>query len=152
MKRLRTFLKLPGAEQRVVVQAFFLAVFVQFCLWLVPFGALNRAFRARIERYAKREIRELLAPSKVVWLVSVACRFVPGARCLTRSMVAQLILARRGVATTLRIGVRKVGGELDAHAWLELDGRPLFENPDHLGEFTPFDPSGSWSHLPRSFK
>lgn len=152
MKRLRTFLELPGAERRVVVQAFFLAVLVQVCLWLLPFGKVNRAFRARIERYAAGEIKELLAPSKIVWLVSVACRFVPGARCLTRSMVSQLILARRGVATTLRIGVRKVGGDLDAHAWLELDGRPLFENPDHLGDFAPFDPSGSWSQLPRSLR
>jgi hypothetical protein len=45
-------------------------------------------------------------------------------RCLTRSLVLMALLARRGVASKLVIGVRP-GDDFAAHAWLERDGRPL---------------------------
>jgi hypothetical protein len=45
-------------------------------------------------------------------------------RCLVRSLVLIAVLARRGIASSLVIGVRP-GGEFAAHAWVELDGLPL---------------------------
>jgi Transglutaminase-like superfamily len=44
-------------------------------------------------------------------------------RCLTTSLVLTALLARRGVASTLVIGVRPV--PFAAHAWVEYRGRPL---------------------------
>jgi Transglutaminase-like superfamily len=44
-------------------------------------------------------------------------------RCLTRSLVLTALLARRGVVSTLVIGVRP--DPFAAHAWVELRGRPL---------------------------
>lgn len=47
-------------------------------------------------------------------------------RCLMRSLVLLALLSRRGVAGALVIAARP--GEtdsLDAHAWIEVDGRPL---------------------------
>jgi hypothetical protein len=69
--------------------------------------------------------------------VGVASRFIPGARCLARAMAAQLLLARAGHLADLRIGVRKDGNSLDAHAWLEFEGVPLFESDAHLKDFAP---------------
>lgn len=43
--------------------------------------------------------------------------------CLRRSLIGARLLRRRSHA--VRIGVRKVGGELTAHAWLEIDGVSL---------------------------
>lgn len=45
-------------------------------------------------------------------------------RCLMRSLVVTALLARRGAAGTLVIGVSP-GEEFGAHAWVELGGRPL---------------------------
>jgi hypothetical protein len=45
--------------------------------------------------------------------------------CLQRTIVLHRLLARRGIATTPAIGVRRVGGKLEAHAWLEHKGRIL---------------------------
>ena len=45
-------------------------------------------------------------------------------RCLVRSLVLTTLLARRGVAGTLVIGVSP-GEEFGAHAWVELGGKPL---------------------------
>jgi hypothetical protein len=46
--------------------------------------------------------------------------------CLARSLVLLRVLARRGIDGTLVIAVLPGGQqELSAHAWVELDGRPL---------------------------
>jgi hypothetical protein len=78
-----------------------------------------------------------LPPARIVWLVEVASRFIPGARCLPRAMAGQLLLARAGYLTDMRIGVRKDGNTLDAHAWLEYEGVPLFESDAHIKGFAP---------------
>jgi Transglutaminase-like superfamily len=45
-------------------------------------------------------------------------------RCLMRSLVLTGMLARRGVYSTVVIGVRP-GAKFEAHAWVEVDGQPL---------------------------
>ena len=45
--------------------------------------------------------------------------------CLRKALAVQWWLRRRGLDSVLRLGVRKVGARLDAHAWIELDGTPL---------------------------
>ena len=59
----------------------------------------------------------------VAWAVRRASSVVPGATCLTQALAAHLLLARRGYASRLRIGVARESDEkLRAHAWLESDG------------------------------
>lgn len=49
--------------------------------------------------------------------------------CWKRATVLHRYLARAGVATTIRFGVRKdADGELKGHAWLESDGKPILES------------------------
>jgi len=45
-------------------------------------------------------------------------------RCLARSLVLMALMARRGVASALVIGVRP-GSDFGAHAWVEREGMPL---------------------------
>jgi hypothetical protein len=50
------------------------------------------------------------------------------ARCLVRSLVLLRLLVRRDADGALIIGVLPTDGrELIAHAWIELDGRPLLD-------------------------
>lgn len=59
-------------------------------------------------------------------MVKAAAYYTPlPVTCLPQSMVLQQLLRREGVETELRIGVRKAGGALDAHAWVEYQGRPV---------------------------
>lgn len=51
-------------------------------------------------------------------------RLPADSRCLVRSLVLTRLLARRGVATTLVIGVHP-GSDFAAHAWVEHRGDPL---------------------------
>jgi hypothetical protein len=50
-------------------------------------------------------------------------------RCLMRSLVLTRLLARRGIAGTLVIGVR-TGERFEAHAWVEHSGTPLLDPGD----------------------
>ena len=47
--------------------------------------------------------------------------------CLRRSLALQWLLRRRGIQTELRIGVKRVGEQVSAHAWLEHNGDPINE-------------------------
>ena len=58
--------------------------------------------------------------------------------CLYRSLVRYALLREAGVAARFVMGVRsdgdgddRDGGDLDGHAWIELDGRTLFEELRH---------------------
>lgn len=48
----------------------------------------------------------------------VAARLPWRADCLVQAMAAQRWLGRLGVESRLHVGVRKPGGQLEAHAWL----------------------------------
>lgn len=71
--------------------------------------------------------------------VAAAARLVR-ARCLTRSLVLQTILRRRGLDARLRIGVRRDSGQHRAHAWVEWQGHPLCETDDVARRFLPLEP------------
>lgn len=61
------------------------------------------------------------------------------ASCLERSLLLWYLLRRQGVAAELRIGVRKAGSALQAHAWIEVGGQVLADTADARIHFTPFE-------------
>ena len=58
-------------------------------------------------------------------------------RCLARSLTTWAMLRRRRLAAEVRIGVRPGAGMVDAHAWIEVGGRPLVAGEP--GEYVAFD-------------
>jgi hypothetical protein len=81
-----------------------------------------------------------LAPVRIAELVAIAARALPRRPgCLAASLALQSILRRRGVASALRLGVRTVGTELDAHAWVEADGRVLFDIGEREAAYWAFE-------------
>jgi transglutaminase-like putative cysteine protease len=68
--------------------------------------------------------------------VALAGVFFPGrARCLEQSLALYVLLRRRGVPAQLRIGVQPY--PFNAHAWVELSGAPLNEQPEMVRQFVP---------------
>jgi hypothetical protein len=49
-------------------------------------------------------------------------------RCLMQSLVVSRLLDRRGIASTLVIGVQEPGEHFGAHAWVEVAGQPVLES------------------------
>ena len=62
----------------------------------------------------------------VAWAVEHAATR-PGmhALCLPRALATQAMLRRRGIANRLCLGVARDGGELAAHAWIEVGNKKI---------------------------
>lgn len=54
--------------------------------------------------------------------------------CVPRAMTLYALLSRQGHTVAYVSGVRRVNGELDGHAWVELNGVPVAEG--NLAGFT----------------
>ena len=68
---------------------------------------------------------------------AVAWRMRPKALCLEQSLALKQMLARRGVAAALKIGVTRTASDnLGAHAWLEYNNQVIFNQVDNPDKFT----------------
>jgi hypothetical protein len=76
----------------------------------------------RVERAAGGASMPEQQARRIVWSVKTASRFIPYSTCLTRAFALQLLLARAGAGSTLRVGVTRADDEFAAHAWVERDG------------------------------
>lgn len=56
---------------------------------------------------------------------ATATRLLGPDQCLARSLALQWMLRRRGIASQLRVGVRRDGSRVSAHAWIECGGAPV---------------------------
>lgn len=59
-----------------------------------------------------------------------------GGSCLVRSLTLWAMLLRRGIETDLRVGMRKTGGRIEGHAWLEYRGAPLNEDSSVIATYS----------------
>jgi hypothetical protein len=68
----------------------------------------------------------------------IAARHLPlDTSCLRQSLVVWWLLRRRGLPAVLRMGANNDDG-FRAHAWVELDGRPVNDRPDVAERFRVF--------------
>ena len=66
--------------------------------------------------------------------------------CLAKSLTLWWLLARQGISSHLRIGIRKKEEMFEAHAWVERDGIALNEPDEHHHHYAAFD--AAFSSLP----
>lgn len=102
-----------------------------------PRGAGRLVPTVRGGRYPRGGTPAVVA-GVVTPVARVARRLPLRSPCLVRSVSAQAMLARRGVPSDLRIGVRPAEGMLEAHAWLEVDGVVVNDRADIGGSFAAF--------------
>lgn len=114
---------------------------MRVALWVFPF---QKVYQWTIHfREGGIGDRPLDAKSvyKVVWAVSAAARRVPRATCLTQALATQIMLGRRGHRASLQLGIMKSeAGKMDAHAWLERNGKVLIGEDERFGRWTRLPP------------
>ena len=59
--------------------------------------------------------------------------------CLETSLTLWWLLARHGIASELRVGVRKEGEKFEAHAWVECEGEVLNDPESNHLHYLAFD-------------
>ena len=66
--------------------------------------------------------------------VIMATAFYPGrSKCLEQAVASYVLLRRMGVPVQIRLGVQPY--PFYAHAWLEMDGKPLTESEEVIARF-----------------
>jgi hypothetical protein len=96
---------------------------VRLGLWLLPWRTVSRA-PAVISRGSQRPVEQSSAAIRAV------SPYVLSATCLAQALALRRLLARHGCVAILNLGVRNPpGGSLQAHAWLEADGRVILGDP-----------------------
>jgi len=68
---------------------------------------------------------------------STAARVPFAHNCMHRSLALQRMLARRGTAATLRIGLGAKPNLFPGHAWLECGGAVINDDPELVTRYTP---------------
>lgn len=110
--------------------------------------ALNRAGMRRTRAFLEARTETAVPASteeaherarRIARMVNAAARYSPyKANCLKRSLALWWLLRRRGIDSDVRIGVRKIEGSFQAHAWVEMGGVVVNDTPRFVQAFTPF--------------
>ncbi|MGE4072412.1 MAG: lasso peptide biosynthesis B2 protein [Lysobacterales bacterium] len=132
--RLARWRRLPTAERRLVARVLLLLPLVDLSLRLLGF---QRTWRW-MARWA-RPLPSGLAdpgieptPRRIADLArAVGAGSLWPTTCLRQALVVWLLLRRRGLQPELKIGVVSKDPPLQAHAWVEVDGKAL--DPDISG-------------------
>ena len=129
---------LPPAERAALLRAWVL-------LFVVELALRAGAARPLIRRVEACEPIPRPGPSveRLGRLVDLATRAVPfPVTCLGKALVVGWLLARAGVVLRLRFGVARRAGHLEAHAWLESGGEPIF-GLDACDAYVPLGSAGA---------
>ncbi len=136
------------SDQRLLIAALARVCCVRLGLWVLPF----RVMKERVEKITSSAAsssgqpvtQNLRVVLRVASSVRRASRYVPAATCLTQALATQILLARRGQVSNLRIGVSKgQEGELKAHAWVESEGKIVMGNRSNLLGYAVLSPMNS---------
>jgi hypothetical protein len=143
-ERLRRFRALERPPQELFLRAVVLLPLVALSLRWRGF----RATQAALERFlpkANPEPDAALAnkdAAVTAHMVNAADRHGPvHPSCLAKSLTLWWLLARQGIPSRLRIGIRKEKERFEAHAWVERDGTALNEPDEHHHDYAAFDES-----------
>ena len=129
--------QLTGTQRRLFLQALALLPWVRLMLRFAGFRRLYEMPVAAPRKWVSEAGPDAHA---IALLVNRAAAVGPlNATCLHRSLVLSRLLRRQGIANALRIGVRQDETGFAAHAWVEVDGVPLNDEPEVHRRFSAFD-------------
>lgn len=151
LARARRWFRLPLEERRLMLRALPLVALVRLGLSVLPYRTV-RKLASRLAPQVGSGRDDALSPREVSWLmqgIERASRLIPKASCLTQAITAQVMLARRGQAARLQIGVaRGESAKFEAHAWIECQNRIIIGGLGRGGSETQrFTPLASFDAL-----
>jgi hypothetical protein len=130
MGKLRRLFDLPRADKVLLARAWLALLAVDLGVRFVSFDAVQDF----IARHAKAGGNN--SPERLQKFVRLAARHhLWKMACLPQALALRWLLAREGSAAVVMIGVRRGAGVLEAHAWVELNGKALGEPADVRARF-----------------
>ena len=137
------YMRLSRDERRDFVRGFVLIPWAAVYVRLFGVRKLERAAGENAESNAGagQTGNEQLAKARAAArMIEAASRNgIARGNCLSKSVALWWLLKRKDISAELRIGARKAGRELEAHAWVELDGQILNDADDVRDSYAAFD-------------
>jgi hypothetical protein len=132
---LNKFSALSRGERRLLIEAFLLLPAVHLGLRFLGYSRLLRLIEAWMPLPVSAGVAagqdRLMRARKIAQMVSIAAsRGVYRATCLRRSLGLLWFLRRESIESRVHFGVRRSGGRLEAHAWVECNGTVINDAPD----------------------
>ena len=142
-KLLQRYRALDPEARKLFGHAATLLPLIALSLRLRGFNKTREALQKRHSAHLPQEQRKS-DPAKTV---EITCRMVrAGAHygplhptCLVESLALWHLLQTQGIPVQLRIGVRKLSGKFEAHAWVESEGVPLNQVEEAHHHYLAFD-------------
>jgi len=139
-EKLRRFSALNGEARWLFLRAVVALPTISRSLRRRGFQATRNRLTRRLSSPATPPSPESARIETTVRMVRAAARHgISRASCLEESLTLWWLLARQGIASDLRIGVRKEQGSFEAHAWVERDGVALNEPEARHTHYAAFD-------------
>ena len=137
MRQVSKFFHLKSVEKHLLFRVWILLGLIRLGLGMLPFLTLkNLLTRVGPMLAVLAGENERFSVERLAWAVGVTSRFVPKATCLAKALAVHVLLQQAGHQAFLHIGVNGKEGGLEAHAWVESQGRVLIGGVD-LNSYTP---------------
>lgn len=115
-----------------------------------PFDRWRKSLLAttRRRRVALKPAGTSCELGSIVRMFDIASRHLPlNDTCLSRSIALQGILSRRGIDSTLCLGVRRGDQAVEAHAWLEQAGVVVNDSAANIADYSRLAPADPEAQL-----
>jgi transglutaminase superfamily protein len=142
LDELRRFRALDGPAQRLFLQTLALLPLVSLSLRWSGFRATQGALQKTIRDPLPEQNLDLVSRriARTAHMVNAADRHgLIHPSCLAKSLALWWLLGRQGIASHLRLGIRKEKENIEAHAWVEREGTALNEPDEHHRHYAAFD-------------
>jgi len=132
-------ISLPPRERALLATAWIWLLVADLALRLLPLSGVRRLLApAAPPRRSAGEAGDTVPVVRLARLIELAARHhLYPMTYLRWALVLERWLGQRGLAADLRIGVRREGSRLHAHAWVEHGGGPVAEPREAIGAFVP---------------
>jgi hypothetical protein len=138
MRRLRKWMQLSCTQRRLLLRTCLLLFAVRLGLRTLSFRWLWRLTQqlAQPQMRSQSPVSLLSEIDAIVWAVKVASRYAGSSvSCLPRALTTYILMGGAGVDANFRLGVVHTGADLEAHAWVEWNGRVLVGKLPDLERF-----------------
>ncbi len=125
--RLRKLISLPGRDRRLLVEAAACLVVARLAVLVVPFRWIAPRLGETMGDSPAEDPADPELLRRIGWAVATVSGNLPWkSRCLAEAIAGKAMLRRRGLPSTLYLGLAKDSqAALEAHAWLRCGSRIL---------------------------
>ena len=118
IRRVIDFMKYNG-EKWMTITVYFYVAYYRLCILFLPMTRIEKMMGIRGEESIAEEEMETIKLAKLVGFhVNRVTEHLPLKRkCFVRALTARRILMKRGINTTIYMGVALEDGKMIAHAW-----------------------------------